>query len=84
MCALMRPQHPMPPDVEQALADAGLTDEYAARPTYQRNDYIAWIDRAVRPGTREKRIAQMLDELRAGDVYMKMAWPGSDPPESAR
>lgn len=49
---------------------------YDARPPYQRNDYIGWIDRAKRPETRTKRIAQMLAELEQGDVYMKMEWHG--------
>ena len=47
---------------------------YEARPWYQRNDYLGWIARAKRPETREKRLSQMLEELRAGNVYMKMAW----------
>ena len=29
---------------------------------------------AVQLRHRERRLAQMLDELRAGDVYMKMPW----------
>jgi uncharacterized protein YdeI (YjbR/CyaY-like superfamily) len=69
-----RPRHPMPDDVAAALAESGLCAAYEARPPYQRNDYIGWIARAVRPETRARRIAQMLDELRAGDRYMKMAW----------
>ena len=48
---------------------------YNDRPWYQRNDYIGWIARAKREVTRRKRLQQMLAELRAGDVYMKMAWP---------
>lgn len=64
----------MPEDVEAALVDAGLIDVYRQRPPYQQNDYIGWITRAKRPETRTKRITQMLDELSAGDVYMKMAW----------
>ncbi len=67
----------MPDFVAHALADAGLRDAYDARPPYQRNDYIGWIGQAKREETIEKRLAQMLDELRAGDVYMNMAWrPG--------
>lgn len=73
---LRRPRQPMPDDVEARLAADGLRDAYDARPPYQRNDYLGWIARAQRPATREKRISQMLDELRAGDVYMKMAWRG--------
>jgi uncharacterized protein YdeI (YjbR/CyaY-like superfamily) len=67
----------MPTDVKRALEAVGLMGAYDARPPYQRNDYIGWIDRAKRPETRAKRIDQMLAELVAGDVYMKMEWrPG--------
>ena len=69
-----RPRYPMPPDVRRALQDAGLVSAYDARPPYQRNDYIGWIDRAKRPDTRARRLNQMLDELRAGDRYMKMPY----------
>lgn len=51
-------------------------EAYQQRPPYQRNDYIGWITRAKRDDTRHQRIAQMLDELTRGDVYMKMAWRG--------
>lgn len=71
---LTRPLNPMPPEVERALADAGLMEVYQARPPYQRNDYLGWIDRAKRPETKARRLQQMLDELEQGDVYMKMAW----------
>ncbi|MEO8685809.1 MAG: YdeI/OmpD-associated family protein [Devosia sp.] len=54
----------------------GLADRYAARPAYQRNDYLMWINKAKRDDTRQKRIQQMLDELHAGDVYMRMKWNG--------
>ena len=71
---LTRPLNPMPPEVERALDEAGLMDAYRARPPYQRNDYLGWIDRAKRPETKARRLRQMLDELAQGDVYMKMAW----------
>mgnify|MGYP001816093476 CR=1 FL=1 len=71
---LKRPRNPMPDFVKAALDARGLTDAYRARPAYQQNDYIGWITRAKRPVTVDKRLAQMLDELDAGDVYMKMAW----------
>jgi uncharacterized protein YdeI (YjbR/CyaY-like superfamily) len=64
----------MPAFIREALEARGLTAAYEARPPYQRNDYIGWITRAVRPGTQEKRLNQMLEELERGDVYMKMAW----------
>ena len=67
----------MPAEVERALEAADLLEAYQARPPYQRNDYLGWIDRAKRPETKARRLQQMLDELEQGDVYMKMAWrPG--------
>jgi uncharacterized protein YdeI (YjbR/CyaY-like superfamily) len=72
--ALTRPPQPMPPEVAAALDAAGLRAAYDARPAFQRNDYLMWINKAARTETRDARLAQMLDELRAGDVYMKMRW----------
>jgi hypothetical protein len=62
----------MPQDVEEALEQHGLMDEYQQRPAYQRNDYLRWINQAVRLDTRQKRLHQMLDDLEAGGVYMGM------------
>lgn len=73
---LTRDLNPMPADVARALAQAALTEAFEARPPYQRNDYLGWIGRAKREDTRAKRIAQMLAELTAGDVYMRMSWRG--------
>ena len=72
-----RPPNPMPDDVLAALRSAGVLDDYDDRPYYQRNDYLGWIERAKRPETRQKRIDQMLDELRRGGVYMNMDHPPS-------
>ncbi len=49
-----------------------MTESYDERPFYQRNDYLAWIGRAKRPETRQKRIHQMLEELELGGIYMGM------------
>lgn len=67
----------MPDDVSDALDRRDLTKLYLERPFYQRNDYLAWIARAVRPDTRQRRIDQMLYELEQGGVYMKMDHPAS-------
>ncbi len=67
----------MPPDVGERLAATGLREAYEARPHYQRNDYLGWIEQAKRPETRDKRIAQMLNELERGGVYMRMDHPPS-------
>jgi uncharacterized protein YdeI (YjbR/CyaY-like superfamily) len=66
----------MPDFVRDALASRGLRDKYDARPDYQRNDYLMWINNAKRDETKQKRLLQMLDELEAGGVYMKMKWNG--------
>ncbi len=72
--ALTRPQQPMPEFVANALDSKGLWEAYNARPPYQRNDYLGWINRAKREETKQKRLSQMLTELEAGEGYMKMAW----------
>lgn len=74
---LKRERHAMPDFVRIALEESGLTGDYRARPAYQQNDYLGWIQRAKRPQTRAKRLQQMLDELRRGGVYMKMDHPPS-------
>ena len=71
-----RPRHAMPDDVKSALSQKRVATKYTRRPAYQRNDYIGWIEQAKTEETRKKRIHQMTDELRAGDVYMKMSWNG--------
>ncbi|MEM6897945.1 MAG: YdeI/OmpD-associated family protein, partial [Pseudomonadota bacterium] len=71
---MKRAAHPMPEYVRAALEAEGLMARYEARPWYQRNDYLGWIARAKRDETKRKRLQQMLAELNAGDVYMKMAW----------
>ncbi len=74
---LTRPIHAMPEFVADALTKNMLTDEYSARPAYQQNDYIGWIERAKRLETKMKRLNQMLEELRIGGVYMGMDHPPS-------
>ena len=72
--AARRERHSMPDFVLYALKKAKLFDEYESRPPYQQNDYVGWISSAKRQETRDARLAQMLDELRRGDVYMKMPY----------
>lgn len=68
----MRERHHMPNDIVAALKSSGLRADYNARPAYQRNDYIGWINRAKKPETRIKRLEQMLTELAQGGIYMGM------------
>lgn len=69
-----RERYPMPDFVSEALHQSNLWERYRARPPYQQNDYIGWITRGKREETRQKRLAQMLEELQAGDAYMGMAY----------
>lgn len=71
---LTRALVPMASDVRAAIRGRGLGDAYEARPAFQRNDYLMWIEKAKRPETRKKRLEQMLDELARGGVYMNMRW----------
>jgi uncharacterized protein YdeI (YjbR/CyaY-like superfamily) len=76
---LRRKINPMPNNIRALLIKHGLLKLYNARPPYQRNDYLGWISRAKLETTREKRINQMLEELKEGDRYMKMRWAGKMP-----
>lgn len=71
---LKRPKKAMPAFVRNALNDRGLMEAYRTRPTYQRNDYLAWISQAKLQATKAKRLQQMLDELKGGTRYMNMVW----------
>jgi uncharacterized protein YdeI (YjbR/CyaY-like superfamily) len=79
--SLSRPIHPIPDFVMDALTETGLLAVYRQRPAYQQNDYIGWINRAKRMETKLKRLDQMLDELKRGDVYMKMEYKPRNKPE---
>lgn len=72
--AAKRERHPMPDDVLKALEQDNLFAAYRSRPPYQQNDYIGWVTSAKRAEKRNARLAQMLEELRRGDLYMKMAY----------
>jgi len=71
---LKRPIYEMPRFVEKALQEHKLVEAYQSRPAYQQNDYVGWIMRAKLEPTRQKRLAQILDELKDGTRYMKMAY----------
>jgi uncharacterized protein YdeI (YjbR/CyaY-like superfamily) len=74
---LKRPRYVMPEYIKKALEDNYLMDDYLNRPPYQQNDYLGWIEHAKQTKTRKKRLEQMLNELKAGGIYMKMKHPAS-------
>ncbi|MBZ2167429.1 YdeI/OmpD-associated family protein [Marinobacter sp. F4216] len=61
---LERDRHPMPSFVKAVLEEQSLMQDYLNRPAYQQNDYIGWINQAKRDATKEKRLNQMLAELK--------------------
>ena len=69
-----RPRYSMPGYILDALNEHGLMEAYRSRPPYQQNDYIGWITRAKLEATRQKRLGQMLAELKGGKYYMNMEW----------
>jgi Bacteriocin-protection, YdeI or OmpD-Associated/Domain of unknown function (DU1801) len=69
-----RERHKMPAFVLDALKKSKLFDAYGSRPPFQQNDYVGWITSAKQTATQQRRLDQMLDELRAGDRYMKMPY----------
>jgi uncharacterized protein YdeI (YjbR/CyaY-like superfamily) len=73
---MTREIHEMPGDIRDALTKHKVMQAYRDRPPYQQNDYVGWITRSKLPATRDKRLQQMLDELKAGGVYMHMKWNG--------
>ncbi|HEY1101679.1 MAG TPA: YdeI/OmpD-associated family protein [Myxococcota bacterium] len=75
--SLKRAVQKMPAAIATLLDEGGLRAAYDARPAYQRNDWLAWIGRAVRDATKQKRISSMLSDLAAGHGYMGMAWSPS-------
>ena len=74
---MKRLRYDMPDFIRDALEARELKAAYRDRPAYQRNDYIGWITQAKREDTVRRRLEQMLDELAAGGVYMKMDHPPS-------
>jgi uncharacterized protein YdeI (YjbR/CyaY-like superfamily) len=70
----LRKREDMPEFVRVALDKRGLREQYDARPPYQRNDYLMWINNAKQDATKQKRLGQMLEELEDGYVYMRMNW----------
>lgn len=69
----------MPGFVRSALAARNLTDAFQARPEYQQKDYLIWIHGAKLQDAKKKRLAQMLDELEKGGVFMAAPWTPPPP-----
>ena len=74
MSTLKRRIQKMPKFVKDALVKNKVFDRYKQRPPYQRNDYLWWINNAKRDETKQKRLRQMIEELKVGNKYMNMKY----------
>lgn len=63
---------PMRQEIKKILEKEKLMDKFKQRPFYQKRDYLNWVLQAKQEKTKQKRLNQMLEELRAGDAYMGM------------
>ena len=68
------PAPAMPGFVKSALESRKLMDAYRARPKYQQTEYLSWIHGARLQDEKKKRLAQMLDELAAGNAFQGQPW----------
>ena len=64
----------MPDFIREALIQNDVMQLYNDRPPYQKNDYLGWITRAKKDETKQKRLIQMIEELKAGNLYMNMPY----------
>ena len=81
---MKRPRYVMPADIAKALKTNELAAAYRDRPDYQQNNYIGWIARARLQATRQKRLDQMIAELRKGGIYMSVAHEPSARPAAGK
>lgn len=66
---LKRELNPIQDFIKERLVRENVLDKYNERPAYQRSQYIDWITSAKRETTKENRLNQMIDELKAGDSF---------------
>lgn len=59
----------IPPYIKKALEEGEVLKKYEALPYFKRKGYVEWIEGAILPETKQKRINQMVEELPRG-VYM--------------
>jgi hypothetical protein len=57
-----RREVPIPPDLREALGDAGVLPAWGGMPPGKREHMLAWVEKAVHEATRKKRIARSVEE----------------------
>jgi uncharacterized protein YdeI (YjbR/CyaY-like superfamily) len=74
---------PMTGKVRAALDKHQLMDAYRARPSYQQHEYLKWIAAASGEVTRQKRLDQMIEELKDGGKFKGEPWTPPPPVQPA-
>jgi len=54
----------VPVDLRAALRDAGVAETFAKLSFTHRREYVAWVEEAVRPQTRARRILETVERVR--------------------
>jgi len=68
--------HEVPPDLARLLrADAVAWSAWEDLTPLARNEWICWVEDAIRQETREKRLARLQSDLAAGK-RRPCCWPG--------
>ena len=68
--------HKLPADLRQALmASTTALDAWKDITPLARNEFICWVEDAMRPATRERRIRRTREELEEG-MRRPCCWPG--------
>lgn len=60
--------------VRAAMTSRNLTEAFRARPKYQQDEYLTWINSAKLNDQKRARLTQMLDELEKGGVFKGEPW----------
>lgn len=72
---LKRPKPSIPGFVKQSLKKRGLLEKYKKRPDYQQSGYLDWINEVQIREIKLQRLAQMLEELEQGGIYLNEEYP---------
>jgi len=56
---------PIPPDLAEALHDAGVLADWESLPPGKREHILRWIEQAAHEATREKRVVRAVEEALA-------------------
>jgi hypothetical protein len=57
-----RREVPIPPDLREALSNAGVLEAWEGMPPGKREHILSWVEKAVHEATREKRIVRSVEE----------------------